>query len=161
MQSSASSKSSSGRMPASASGHHRLAAAGCADEQNVVPAGCRNLQRALRHALADDVGEIRFGFGFVRPCDRLPRAQLGAALRGSPRYWRAPAFSASTASTSESTGSTLKPFDHRRLRCIRARQQNGEFSFPPRGDRDGQHAANRTGSTRRATARRAARRHPT
>ena len=45
--------------------HHRLAATGRADQQNVVAAGRGDFQRALRHALADHVGEIGFGIAWT------------------------------------------------------------------------------------------------
>ena len=76
--------------------HHRLAGAGRADEQHVVPAGGRDLERAARERLALDVGEIDI---VRRSGDRAAMA-VPAPPRGTARG----SFNAAMASASDRTG---------------------------------------------------------
>ena len=62
-----------------ASREHRLAGARRADEEQVVAAGGRDLERALRVLLAADLGEVDAGPSRAPGRDRVPSAAVSSA----------------------------------------------------------------------------------
>ena len=148
MQSSASSKSSARKDARQPPRHHRLAAARRADQQDVVAAGRGDLERALGHALPDDVGEVGFGIGVRRRAMGRPEGRhYGSCRRAGRRpalvLQASPAIQRLHSLDERIDRQHLQTLDDGRLRCIRARQQNRHLALAPRGDRHRQHAANR------------------
>ena len=96
----ASSSSSAGQQPGQPRREHRLAGTGRAVQEDVMSAGCRDLQRQAPEILADDIGQIRL------------RRRLDVRCRGPTTQSASPSLSprsTATRSTSRATPLTRTP----------------------------------------------------
>ena len=131
-------------MPASRRAIIVLPPPGAPIKQNVVAARGGDLERALGHALADDVGEIGFGIG---GSGRQRRPEVGTTADASLDRRRAgsgqPRIQRLDRLDQRINRQHLQPFDDAGLGRVRARQENRRLALALCGHGNRQHAANR------------------
>ena len=137
MTSSASSKTSGGRIPADAPRHHRLAGPGRADHQHVVAAGRRDLERAPAERLPVDVGEVAVAPAAAAPAPAAPASAAADVAEAGRIVQRRDRFGERADGIERAALRRPPP------RRVGARQQQRAEPFAPRRRRDRQHAARR------------------
>jgi hypothetical protein len=113
--------------PREALGEHRLPRPGRADQEDVVPARGRDLERALRGELSTDVGEVELGIRRHVRAGGREVGRLDLIVVPAERPERRDRMDADTRHGP-------------RLRCVHARQPDGAASFPPGRGEHGQGA---------------------